>query len=111
MSKVSQNDKLGTIKDPVEFIRQASTLLADIVLAINGKIAFSDNIQSQTVTVNFTAQDTDTTVTHGLNKTGVNYFPVNKNVATDVYTGARAATSGAIYLRATEISSVTLVLF
>lgn len=111
MSKISQNDRLGTIKDPVDFIRQASKLLGDIVLVINGKIEFGDNIQSQIVSVSFSAQNTDTSVNHALNKSSVNYFPVSKNVACDIYTGNRAANNKTIYLRSTQVASVTLVLF
>lgn len=111
MAKVTQNDRLGTIKDPLEFIRQAATLLSDIVLMINGKIEFGDNIKSQVVSVSFTASDTDTAVNHGLNKTGVNYFPTTKNVTCDIYSGNRSANNQTIYLRSTQVASVTLVLF
>lgn len=111
MAKVTQNDRLGTIKDPVEFIRQASTLLADIVLMINGKIEFGDNIKSQIVSVDFPTANADVAINHQLNKTGVNYFPTTKNVACDIYEGSRSANNQTIYLRSTQPSSVTLVLF
>lgn len=111
MGKVSQESRLGTIKDPLEFIRQASTVLSEIVLNVNGNVTFQDNISCQIVTADFTQADTDLAVKHGLNKTSVNYYPVNKNVACDIYTGSAAATADVIYLKSTVVSKVTLVLF
>lgn len=111
MAKITSPTDLTSITDEKDFMRFTSQLINNIVDIINGKITFNDNITSQSVTVSFTAANTDTAISHKLNKTGVKYFPVSKSVACDVFNGSKSQTTNTIYLQSTQIANVTLELY
>ncbi len=111
MSKVSAYSDLGKIKDQDKFMEVASETIKLIVDTVNGKIEFDGNMKTQTVSVTFTAASTSVTVAHGLNKLGVNYIPVKKTAACDVFNGTGTATNSSISLQGTAASTVTLILY
>ncbi len=110
MSRVTAQSQLGSITDPVQFMRSASDVIAQLVDAVNGKIELDKNLKSQTITVVFPLANTDLGIAHNLNRTGLKYFPVSKTIACDVFTGATAATNNTIYLQCTHAATVVLVL-
>jgi len=112
MSKVETHGDLGSIKDTTTFMRFCSSFLSDVTDVINGQLEFSLNIKSQVVSVTFNTANSDVTVTHTLNKTGVNFLVANKDVACDIYHGSQSDTSSTIYVRSTVApATVVLVLF
>lgn len=112
MSNISAGGDLGKIKEPIDFMREASQVIKDLVDTINGKIEFtSQNMKLQIVSVTFSAANANTTVTHGLKKTGVSYIPISKSAACDVYNGVGTATSSSIFLKGTAAATVSLLLF
>jgi hypothetical protein len=110
--KISTPSNFSQIKSASDFMRYVSDWVSQATKAINGKLEFDTNLLTQTVQVIFAQANADVLVSHRLNKTGVLYFPVSKNVSCDVYTGGSAATTSGIYLRSTVSNSVvTVVLF
>lgn len=110
MSNISASGDLGKIKEPADFMRAASEVVKDVVDTINGKLEFS-NMKTQIVSVTFTSADSNTTVSHGLKKTGVQYIPISKSAACDVYNGNVAQTSSTISLKGSAAATVSLLLF
>lgn len=109
MSKITPID-LTNLTDTNDFMRFCSQLVGTIVDTINGKLEFDTNLLTQSVSVTFSATNTDTSVSHSLNKTGVKYIVTSKNAACDVYNGLTAASSSTLYLRGTVATTVTLEL-
>jgi len=109
MAKLDNID-LGKIKDVNEFMRYCSKFCNNLFGLINGKLEFDSNLLSQTVEVTFTAINTDTKVSHNLNRTGLGYIVKSKAAACDIYTGTTEATNKAIYLKSTVATTVTLIL-
>lgn len=111
MSKVSSTADLGSIKDATEFMKSASAVIKDIVDTANGKLEFDSNLKTQTVSVTFLSANTNTSVSHGLKKTGVKYFAVKKTAACDVYDGTGQTSSSTMSLKGSAAATVTLILF
>ena len=111
MPKLKVPYDLSNISDPQAFLSPASQIISEMGDDINGKLEFDKNIKTQTVVVNFSAANTDTTVPHQLSKTGVCYFPVSKSLSCDVYHGTTPDNNSNLFLRCTVKATVTLVLF
>lgn len=111
MPKVTNSTDLTKITDAPTFMRFASALLNSIVSTINGGLQFDQNLQTQSVSVSFGVANTDVSVNHGLNKTGVKYIVTSSNAGCGVYTGVSSATTSTIFLRATAPATVSLELY
>jgi hypothetical protein len=111
VSRVLSQTDLGKITDTNKFMQYCSKLLNDLMSVFNGKIEFDLNILSQTVSVKFVNANTDLSVAHNLNKTGVKYIVASKSATCDVYNGVTSSTTKTIYLRSTVATTVTLILF
>lgn len=109
MAKIGAQSDLSRIEELNDLIRLLSSWMNEVTPVINGKIEFDQNIRSQTVSVGFPSANTDTTVAHKLNKTGVNFLVVNKTAACDIYHGAGTDTVNQIYLRS-SVAGVTVTL-
>lgn len=110
MSKIAPQYDLTKITDPQSFMRFCAIVVGQVITGINGGLDFT-NLITQTVTVQFTAANKDFKVTHALDKTGVNYIPVNCSAGCSIYNGAGSATASYFYLRSTAAATVTLLLF
>lgn len=100
---------IGKITDLDKYIRMSSQLFESMLQVINGTIDFDTNINCQTITVNFGAANSDTVVSHKLNKTNVNFEIVNKAVSLDVYHGSNIDTNSSICLRCTVANAIVKV--
>lgn len=111
MARVKTID-LTNITDPTEFITYCSQMVGLLVDAVNGGLDFDQNLNTESVSVVFTAANVDVKVPHQLNKSIVKYIVTSKTAACDVYTSpASAFTSSNIFLRGTAPATVTLELF
>lgn len=110
MSKVTASTDIDQVK-PEEAQRFIDIALQDIVQRINGDLDFQTNFNCAIVSVNFTAQNTDQAVSHGLGRIPTGYIPINQNVATRIFNGTTASTSGIIYLQSTQVATVGLIIF
>jgi len=109
MAKLDNID-LGKITDMKEFMNYCAKFCQNLFNVMNGKLEFDSNILSQTIEVTFLATNTDTRVSHSLNRTGLGYIVKQKDAACDIYDGTTAATNNAIYLRSTVATTVTIIL-
>lgn len=108
--KVARFSDLNKIDDQDEFQRHSSAVTQNIVQVLSGQLSFADNFSSQTISVTFTAANTDTTVAHTLGRVPDHYLIGSKSVSCDVYTGSIAATKSSITLRATAPATVVVIL-
>lgn len=111
MGKIQSRTDLSSLETPEEFQRHGAQAISNMADVVNGQLEFDKNFKSQTVTVTFTSADTDTSVTHSLKKTNVNYMVVKKSANCSVYDGAGKATANRLFLRSSSAATVTLVLF
>lgn len=110
MSRLNSKD-LSNIKTTEELLPIISEYTNQLNTIINGGIQFGDNITSQTIDIRFSAANVDKGINHNLNKTGVRYLVVRKDVSCDIYHGQGSDTLNTIFLRSTVgNSSVTLIL-
>lgn len=111
MPRIQVIQDITNEKKPDEFMRQSSQIHQQTVDIMNGNLEFDKNIKSQTVSVDFTAVDTDVAVSHNLGKKEVNYLKGKQSVAMSVYDGSKPTTTTTIYLRSDTIGTATLVLY
>lgn len=110
MAKIQHFPDLGNL-NPQDFVKHGSQVIQNTVDQVNGNLEFDKNIKSQTVVVKFAQPNIDMAVSHKLNKVSVHYMVVKKNVDCSIYDGVTKNTSNIVYLRSTQASTVTLVLF
>lgn len=94
-----------------ELARYTSIFLTQVVEALNNNLSFVDNFNAKTLTVSFTAANTDVAIIHGLGRVPQGYIQVGQNAATSVYDGASANTAQLLYLRASATANVRLVVY
>lgn len=111
MSKVVSQADLGKITDPASFITYCAKFINDLIPVFNGGLEFDLNMKTQTVSINFSNANTDQSIPHNLNKTGVKYIVAQKKLSTDIYDGLTSSTTKTLYLRSTVATTVTLILF
>lgn len=102
---------LFNLKTIEELGRFVSIMNNDIIRAINGLLTFQDNFACVTIEASFTAANTETEVTHNLGKVPSGYFVIKSNAASVVYDSGRQNTDKIIYLKASAISNVTMIIF
>lgn len=83
----------------------------DIIRAVNGLLTFQDNFACVTIEASFETADTETEITHNLGKIPSGYFVIKSNAAAVVYDSGRENTDKLIYLKASAISNVTMIIF
>jgi hypothetical protein len=106
-SAISQVD-LTRITDTTKFMQAASTIISNMQQAFNGNITFG-NFSAQIVTQKFSGANTDVRITHSLNRTGVNFIPVNMNAASILYHGAGSDNASSVVLRS-SVANVTFTI-
>jgi len=109
MAKIRKLSNLTTIKDPQEFMRHGSQAIGAAVDTINGGLEFDSNLNTSSVSVTFTAANTDTMVTHGLGKVPVGYLKSKASANCNIFDGTKSATDTVIYLQSTAPATVTLI--
>jgi len=109
-SAISQVD-LSKITDTTKFMQAASTIISNMQQAFNGNITFQ-NFSAQIVTQIFLTANTDVRISHSLNRTGVNFIPVNVNLAAILYHGTANDTATSVVLRSSVANAnFTILLF
>lgn len=95
-----------------EDLRKWSDFSLDQIFdVLNGKVAFSDNIDANSVTASFSAAATDVQVAHGLNRGPIGYIVIRRSAAITIYDGSAAWTTDNIYIRSSGAGNITLLVF
>lgn len=89
--------------------RYTSMFLTQVVEALNNNLNFTDNFNAKTVTVTISQANTDTAVIHGLGRVPSGYIILGSTAATQVYDGAGANTAQLLYLRASAVAQVRIL--
>lgn len=111
MSNITASTNIDQVKED-EQIRFVDLALQDIVRVVNGNLDFPTNFNWRNIiSVDFTAQDTEVTINHGLGRSPKGYIITGTDTATSIYDGDTPADETAIYLKATQIATVRLVVF
>lgn len=103
----STNIQQVKIEDATRFIDIA---LQDIVSVINGRLDFT-NFNAKIVEVDFTVQNTDVPIVHGLGRVPDSYFVISQTAATSIVLGDESADSTTFFLKSTQLSTVRMVVF
>lgn len=112
MGRILAPKDLSSTTDPQEFIQKASQLFKQLCDILGGKLTFGDNIQGRMVDAVFTAANSDTIVSHGLQYTPTGYLVIGKSVALDVYGMSGPGWNGdVILLRSTAVGTAKLIVF
>lgn len=110
MSKVTADsgiDKASAEDQP----RLLSVFLDQVKTIINNGLQFVDNFSGKTLTLTFSAANTDTALTHGLGRVPTGYIIIKRSASMVVYDGSAAWTSQLIYLKASATGTVTVLVF
>lgn len=107
MSKITAAPDVSNVKAD-ELQRFVSIWIKNAHDIINGGLDLG-NFRAQTLSVTFTAANTDTTVSHNLGRVPVGYLVTSSNAAIVVYDGSVTNTESALYLRASGTGTVQVV--
>ncbi len=91
--------------------RFASTALNDIYDLVNGRLSLIDNVQSSILTISFNAANTSQAFTHTLKTIPTGYLLVKSPLDVRIYDGTGTNTADTIYLKATSIATVKVLIF
>jgi hypothetical protein len=94
-----------------QFQRYCSKMLADIVRILNKGILPGDNYDASIISVGFVASNSDTKVTHALNRVPTGYYPLNLSAAMIVYNGTVAASENEITLKSSAAGTALMLIF
>lgn len=115
MAQIKNTLDILNIKTIQDLTRFLSNAFRDIQQAVNGNITFSENFRGTFVSVNFTAANTNTFLTHGLGYTPSGYIVTTASAAMSVYDGNQTAapfdSTQVFFLRSSAIGTVTIFLF
>lgn len=109
--KLSGNNA-NNVSNLTELARLFSILVGELKTILNGGLFFSDNFNAKTVTVSFTAANSDTRIEHNLGRVPSGYLVTSLSAATIIYSGAQSTTEQYIFLRSSAApATVNLVIF
>lgn len=94
-----------------EFVSAVARCIKLLIFIINGQIDLVDNCTTSFVSVNFSTANQTLAVMHTLNRVPKGYFVVGSNVGVYVFAGNGTNTTRAIYLQASAVSNVNLLIF
>ena len=94
-----------------EFSRWVSVSLEEIIRAINGRIALTENVDAQNISITFSSANADVSFGHSLDRVPSGYVVISQTAALSVYLGSRAGTRDNFTLRSSAVGSVTILLF
>lgn len=110
MSSITASSDIDRVK-PEDLPRWTALCLENIISTINGKLDFQSNFNQKTVSVNFSAADTDTAVSHGLGRVITGYILVGSSAALSIYDGTSGSTDQVLYLRASATGSARILVY
>lgn len=111
MPKIKTILTLSNVQTLEDLIRYSSQNFDQVVSAINGNLTMVDNIDVKIILCKFTSANVQQSFQHGLGRIPTGYIPIGKTVSVDVYSGKNLNTSELIYLQATAITSVSMLVF
>lgn len=112
MGSIKESIDLTNTNDQAKFFRYASVLLNDIVAVINGGIEInSSNMNLVIISCTFTAANTNTTFSHGLERVPSYYIVCKSSVSAGIYTGTTAFTSSTVTLKSSAAGTFSIILF
>lgn len=109
MSRLKSFTTLSNLKTVEDLSRYYAIVMDQVEQILNGGISFSENVQSSSAEVTFTASGTEVIVTHGLKTTPLGYLVIKRSAAITVYDGLTTWTQEYISLRADGAGTATVL--
>lgn len=109
--KITQDSNLDRIEEQKEQMRFLSIFCDQVTTMLNNGLLFSDNFNQKTLSVTFSAVNTDTAINHGLGRVPQGYIVIGRSANLVVYNGASQWTSSLIYLRSSALGSANMFVF
>jgi hypothetical protein len=109
--RLTASTEIDRIEKPEDQPRFISMALNQIAQILNNGLGFSDNFNAKTLTISFSAANTDVATIHGLGRVPTGYIVIGSSAATSVYDGASANTASLLYLRASAATTVKVLVF
>lgn len=102
---------LSGVKTQTDLQNFISQMLKTIVDAINGNLAFGDNVFVSKVSATFASANTQVQVSHGLGVVPKGYIVAGRTANFTVFNGTSTNTSSNIFLQASGAGTATLLVF
>lgn len=109
MANVSNFDTSNT--DQKNFQRYSSKQMQDVVRILNKGILFADNFDGSIVTANFTAANTNLSLTHNLNRIPTGYVALSLSAAMIIYSGTTESSETQITLKSSAVGTAVILIF
>ncbi len=110
--KVTASTSISNVTTPEDVARFTSIALAQIVLALNGKLSSLDNLILRVLTFEFAGANMEVGLSHGLGVVPTGYYIVGCAASPpQIYDGVTANDDTKIYLRSTAAGTVRVAVF
>lgn len=109
--KIQTQANPGNVTSWEELRRWTGVNCDQVSRAINGGIDLIDNCSTISVSVTIEAANSDTKVTHGLERMPNGYIVIGKSGNITVFDGTAASTTSELYIQATATGTVKLLVF
>lgn len=110
MSRITASTDIQKL-DLEEVSRYVDIFCQDVVQQVNGGLDFETNFNAKTIEANFTSANTTLGFGHGLKRVPIGYIQVGADVAVSVFDGTLADSADTIYLQASVIANVRLLVY
>lgn len=110
MSKVTASYEFQACK-PEDMPRFLTLFGEQVSRTLNNGLDFETNFNSKTVSITFSAANTDVIVAHGLGRLPVGYIVVGLSASLTVYDGVGANTTSNLVLRANATGTARLLVY
>lgn len=112
--KIAQRPDISNLSpdDIPTLIKFVAIGMKNIYDALANKLSFADNFDGQIIDVSFTSANAETVIAHNLGRVPVGYSIQRSNAAAALYdSGGSNWTKTTLYLKASAVSNVTIMVF
>lgn len=96
---------------PENFQRYSSKQMQDVVNILNKGIIFSDNFDGTITNVAFNSANTNTVITHNLERIPSGYLALELSAAMIIYTGSDVSNESQITLKSSAVGTAKILIF
>lgn len=111
MGKISVPLSVSNVTDWQSLRRFCSIFFTSIIDELNGRLTFSENINTATVTMEFTAPNQELRFDHTLERIASNYILIKTSVDARLFDGSTENVKNSSYIKCTAAATVTVLIF
>lgn len=109
--KIKAPQDLSNTQTLDDFKRFASPVIEDLVTVVNGRLSFIENCETFAGTCAFTAANSEIRVRHDLGRAPNGYFVGKRSANITVFDGVSANTNNFLFVQASGVGTVTLLVY